>query len=125
MGRNPQPSTLPMQPSLAGQHSLVTPTPDAQPVPMRGGAQGVLQRSAMTPSASTSAITPDEAAPKVPQFRVTVGGWCQLDKMRVPIRVGKIVDETQYDLVMLQQQGIELVPLDPPVASSTAPVVSE
>lgn len=77
--------------------------------PMRGGALGVLSSVG---AAQRAPVAPFPSSPTVAQFRVVQGGWCQLDKCRVPIRAGKIVDETQYDLSELRRQGITLAPLE-------------
>lgn len=50
--------------------------------------------------------------PPPPKYRVVEGGWAVLDKCRVPMRQGKIVDDTQYDLDVLRSQGIVLERFD-------------
>jgi hypothetical protein len=58
---------------------------------------------------------------KARRFRVMNGGMIAFNGMRTTLRAGKEIDETQYDLRMLERQGIILKPLDPPDPVPEAP----
>lgn len=115
MARNivPIPATMA---NLSGAQPVSTqPTP--QPAPVRA-THGILTKDTGNVRAVQHAHIPHP-----PRYRVTVGGWCQLDKCRVPIRAGKIVDETQYDINELKAQGISLEPLDAPEPAVMPPPI--
>jgi hypothetical protein len=99
-----------------------------QPAPIRGGAMGVVQSSPAPANALAARIAnPLDAGPMVPKYRVVQGGFCRLDQATVPIRAGKLLDETQYDLAELTRQGIrlELVELSAPVSAIVSIPMSE
>ena len=75
---------------------------------------GVIQSSPTPVNIADALIAkPRDAGPVVSQYRVVQGGFCRLDQATVPIRVGKLVDETQYDLEELLKQGIRLELVEP------------
>jgi hypothetical protein len=103
---------VPINPPMPGDVN-----PHSTPMP-RGGSAGVIQQMQAQQLLGQTALAPSAVRPAdckpAPQFRVINGGMCMLDNMRVPIRQGKLLDESQYDLGKLRAQGIilELVPVE-------------
>lgn len=94
-----------------------TPSPENARADTMGGTPGVLaQQQAsttihMTPGGNAGQSFHKHAdTPDVPvrQFRVRNGGTVMMGGIRLPIRVGKLVNEQTYDLKALRDQGIQL-----------------
>lgn len=91
------------------------PPTDAPSIP--GGGEGIPPEAVASPmigavSGVSAVRVSDRPDVAVPQYRVKVGGYVMLGGVRVPMRVGKVLDERQYDLSALAQQGIVLDLID-------------
>lgn len=71
----------------------------------------------MTPNSAPKPVYDNTDVKKPRRFRVDVGGYIVVDGMRVPLRVGKIIRETDYPIERLVLQGIQLTELVEPKQS--------
>lgn len=120
MARNQMPSA---------QKTVTPATPDAgfvtRPIssgvvpPMRGGTAGVIPSQAPRAASQQghvvgNATRPErDGAPKSRTYRVVNGGHVVLNGFRVAMRAGKIIENTQYDVQGLLDQGLVLDEIDP------------
>lgn len=131
MARNQMPSvqkTVTPQ-ADAGAGFVTRPIGSGVVPPMRGGTAGVIPSQAPRAASQQAhvvgnATRPErEGTPKSRTYRVVNGGHVVINGFRVAMRAGKIVENTQYDVQGLLDQGLVLDEINPqPIA---APVVIE
>lgn len=101
------------------------PAPTHNAPKVAGGASGVPMGQAdvmLSPPPQPGAMMGKRPpGPKPKRYRVVNGGYIVFNGARTVLRAGKEIDETQYDLVMLERQGIILKALDAPVSASARP----
>jgi hypothetical protein len=109
-----QPNPAVTDPRQTTIDTALRPPAELTPPSMLGGSSG-LPDGGNDPRAATGGSTGETAAPvrsrvdiPVQRYRVVVGGHVMLDGVRVPMRVGKELDERQYDLALLRRQGVKL-----------------
>jgi len=97
--------------------------------PMRGGTAGVIPAQAPRASSQQALVVGNavraerEGAPKSRTYRVVNGGHVVISGFRVAMRAGKLIENTQYDVQGLIDQGLVLDEINPPPV--VAPVVEK
>lgn len=95
-----------------------------QDVHANGGTSGeppAFGMQVITPNSAPKPVYDDSEVKKPRRFRVDVGGYIVVEGMRVPLRVGKIIRETDYPIERLVLQGIQLTELVDPKEKEPEP----
>ena len=85
--------------------------PESAPARMPGGAPGVPPQSSgqvLSDPARTFKQLEPRVGPKVRRYRVRNGGAFMMGSVRVTLRAGKEITDTNYDVAMLKRNGILL-----------------